>query len=268
MTKTESHIDSTLAALINPRKANILPLGLQTILLFGRPGSGKTGIGAGFPNHLYLDLENSATAHDIDEITLPTWEAFVSFVTDVDAGVINLGDKQTLIIDTVNDLWKLCRQSAFRKLKIEDASAGEFGSGFIVPRQMFKDAVDTLLGLSKKGILGTVFIAHEIEEVTTAGNVKVTIARPEIDDKVLPNFIAAKPQMVLRTFISDVNPTTQVPFTEADADGIQRAKAKWLIQATPENASASVKDRTKRLPAYLAASYDSLNKQYTKKGNK
>jgi hypothetical protein len=267
MTATKTHIDNQLSGLLKPRKASQTPLGLQTILIFGEPGSGKTSIAAAFPNHLYLDLENSATAHDIDELTVSTWTEFTSFVNDVANGTIELGDKQTLIIDTINDLWKLCRAAAFTELKIKDASEGDYGAGFLKPRKMFEDTINQLLSLSKRGIMGTVFIAHEEMFDTTAGNVKVKTARPAIDDKALPMFISGKPQMVLRTIKTDVHPRTSVPFTEPDENGVPRSSLKWLIQAVPEVAGASTKDRTGRLPAFFGATYKNLEAQY-KKGAK
>jgi len=194
-----------------------------------------------------------------------TWPAFRTFVEDVLSGAIELGDRQTLVIDTVNDLWRRCRAHVFAQLGIKDAADGDWGKGFSAPRIEFMEVVEMLLVAAKKGIMGTVFIAHEVEEESTAGNVKVMVARPLLNDKELAPFIAAKPQMVLRTLITDTHPKTKVPFLTKDTP--PQTMAKWLIQAVPEVAGSVVKDRTKRLPAFIAGTYESLAKQY-EKGNK
>lgn len=251
MTAVTQHFGN-LADLVKKRDASAVPLELQTILLFGNPGTWKTSIAAGFHNHLYLDLESSATNHDITQLDLRTWANIRDFIEQAHAeGAAFLGDRKTLIIDTVTDLWHLCVKHEFAARGIKEWPE-DYGKTLKAVRAVFKDTIQRLLDLHNRGVMGTVFIAHEETEAVKTLTGEYHIRRPMVDDKDIKNFIAAKPQLVLRTFSTNTNPMTGDLF-----DGM-----KFLLQTTPTNPGDVVKDRSKKLPPFLGATYDALARTY------
>jgi hypothetical protein len=241
-----------LKGMVEDRQPDEVPLGLQTMLLFGAPGTGKTTLAAGFPNHLYYDLENSASGVATSSFKLPrTWAAFSSFV-DWAAEGGDLEGKQTLIIDTVTDLWELCKRHVFAELGVKDAADADWGKGWSAPRSEFIRVFDKLRQLHGDRKLGLVLIAHEeVEEIKTPTQI-LHVARPRIADKEIKDYVAAKMQMVLRTQVLQSNPLTGEVWPEA----------KFLTQAKATVAGAVVKDRTQKLPTYFQTGYDKLKELY------
>lgn len=262
MSATAAHFEG-IASLVKRRDASVADLGLQTILLFGNPGTGKTSLAAAFPNHLYLDLEASATNHDIDQLQLTTWASIRDFIEQAHtAGPSFLGDRKTLIIDTVTDLWNLCAKHELAQLfpTIKNPTWPEdFGRTLSAVRNEFKRVLQQLLDLHNKGIMGTIFIAHEEAEAVKTLTGEYHIRRPLVNDKDIKGWVAAKPQMVLRTFTADAHPVTDEPF----AGG-----TKYLLQTAPLRAGDVVKDRTRRLPPFMGADYNVLLAQYNKTTDK
>lgn len=254
-----SHFDS-LAGLLQKRDASVADLGLQTILLFGNPGTGKTSLAAAFPNHLYLDLEASATNHDINQLKLSTWDNVRDFIEQVHANPAFIAGHTTLIIDTVTDLWELCvkRELADRFPGVVNPTWPEdYGKTLKAVRDVFKSTLQKLLDLHNRGVMGTIFIAHEEVEAVKTLTGEYHIRRPLVTDKDIKGWIAAKPQMVLRTFTTDVHPVT-----DEKLDG-----TRYLVQAAPLRAGDVVKDRTRRLPPFLGATHATLLAQYNKEPN-
>lgn len=252
----KQHFENIMA-LVKPRDASVAELSKQTILLFGNPGTGKTSVAASFPNHLYLDLEASATNHDIDQLQLSTWTNIRDFIEQVHADPAQLGDRKTLIIDTITDLWELCVKYELAALfpgVTNPTWPEDYGKTLKAVRDAFVSTLQKLLDLHNKGILGTIFIAHEEAEAVKTLTGEYHIRRPLVTDKFVKGWIAAKPQMVLRTFTTDTHPVT-----DEQLDG-----TKYLIQSAPLRAGDVVKDRTRRLPPFMSASYDTMTKQYNK----
>lgn len=255
VTAVAQHFGS-LAELVKKREAGTAPLELQTILLFGNPGTGKTSIAAAFPNHLYLDLEASATNHDITQLDLRTWAQVRDFIEQAHVhGEAFLGDRKTLIIDTVTDLWHLCVKHEFAERKIKEWPE-DYGKTLKAVRATFKESIQRLLDLHNRGVMGTVLIAHEETETVKTLTNEFHIRRPMVDDKDIKSFVAAKPQIVVRTFTTDTHPVT----------GDLLGGTKYLLQTTPINPGDVVKDRSRKLPPFLGATYDNLAEQYAKGG--
>lgn len=243
-----------LAEVLRPQQPAGIPLGLQSLLLFGEAGTGKTSVAAKFPNHMYLDLEGSASNHTINRLNIPrSWPKIKEFVQwVVDGG--DLGDNQTLIIDTAPDMWDICRAWWLRSKGLTEEPANDYGKLLRAMRDDFTGVFNQLMMLQQMKRMGVVLIAHEnAKEVKTPTATNV-VAFPRVSDKEIGALLAAKPQMVFRTVVTQTHPVT----------GEHWPKAKYLMQSKAEIEGAVVKDRTDRLPAFMATSYEVLAREYSK----
>jgi hypothetical protein len=228
------------------------PFHLQMQTWFGKPGSGKTTVAANIPEHLYIDLEASATEHSINKLDIKTWAKFKDFLEYVQANPGCPFDGKTLIIDTVTELWELCvkHELAARKLA---AMPDDFGRTLVQIRNEFKRVMGILLQLRMAQRMGCVLIAHENVREEKTALAATTIYEPRVNDKDVAGWIAEKAQMVLRFSREDIDPVKGKPFTDG---------TKWIIRTKPLSASDVVKDRTLRLPKYVLATYDDLAVAY------
>lgn len=232
------------------------PLGLQVLTIFGAEGTGKSTVAAGFPNHMYLDLESSAVELDINRLALPrTWAAFKEFVTAIHDAAKSPFDGKTLIIDPVTDLWELCVKHGLAERRMKDMP-DDYGRTLNAIRQDFKATMGMLLNLRTSQRLGTVLVCHEESEEIKLPTATFHVFRPKVNDKDIKGWVAAKPQMVLRCSKEDVHPVTGQPWPAGTT------VPRYLIRTNPLSAADVVKDRTKRLPPFVSTSYEALEAAY------
>ena len=236
-----------------------IPLWLQTILVFGEYGSGKSTLGAQFEDHAYYDIQFGAQnlkRNEIDGLK-NTWASFCEFV-DALMEFAKSGEMpfKTLIIDGPEDLWTLCQKHVFAANGWKEAADGDRGAGWIAPRAEFKRVVSKLFRLHKAGLMGTVFLAHEEQEELKIGlTYAAQVAVPKLSDKDIKVWLPGEVQMVLRAVKTNVNPM--------DAGEVWD-KRRFILQSSAGESHARVKDRSMRLPPYLGTSYETLLAQYNK----
>lgn len=229
------------------------PLDLQMMTFFGRSGSGKTSTAAAFPNHVYLDLEASATEHAVN--AWPWGKTWVRFRDLIEQTAKHKGgplEGKTLVIDPVSELWELCLRHELAERKMT-ALPDDYGRTLVEIRNEFSRVMHLLLKLRMQQRMGTIFIAHEVarEEVTPTD--RRMVYEPKAGDRAVGAWISEKAQMILRFSIEDVDPVTRKPFANGP---------KWIIRTKPLTGSDVVKDRTKRLPSFVGASHEKLLSAY------
>lgn len=261
-----ANVQERYAALLKPKpkEAELLPLGRQAILLFGRAGTGKSSIASEIPNHLYLDLERSATNLSIVEPAEGrprTWPAFVEIV---DALVATKGGGyDTLIIDTVTDAWRMCRTHVLAQRKLLAEPENDYGKTRGAMRDEFMRQLEKLLTLQADGHLGLVWIAHEKEhELEVTDSEKTKGADPDAKDKELASWLEGKVQMALRVRKMHTNPLTGEVFR---SNGVgSAAVVKHVVECNSQAVGSMVKDRTRRMPTWSSASWGALERNYAK----
>lgn len=149
-------------------------MGDYTTLLYGIKKIGKTSMCQYFPDAFFIMMEPGAKALAVyqtcDEEGKPrivkTWAEFKEW--------IKLLEKEkkfkTIVVDTVDRLFKLCERHVCQKLAISHPSEAEWGKGWGAVRDEFDEwAIGRLLGMGK----GVVFISHakEAEIKTRVGDV-------------------------------------------------------------------------------------------------
>lgn len=254
---TAAHFEG-LAGRVKRKEAGTTPLDRQVVCIYGVQGSGKTGLAAGFPNALYMDLETSlGDAHSVNELDIKTWADFQAFVKFVAAGG-DLGEARVLVIDTVAELWNRCVAHHFAARGLTEWP-DDFNRTKDAIRNDFKVTLDLLRAQAKLDRLGLVLVAHEKE------NTRKDMIRGELSSIVpdagdhskntagIDHYIGAKPHMVLRTLIAHVHPTDPT---------VLWPEGKWLTQANPIGEGTVVKDRSRRLPTFFGTDYAVLEREY------
>jgi hypothetical protein len=225
---------------------------------FGRSGTGKTSVAAAFENHVYLDLEASATEQRIN--AWPWGKTWARFAELVELTLKNQGgplEGKTLVIDPVSELWAMCLRHCLAERNMTELP-DDFGRTLVAIRNEFGRIMQMLLKLRMDQRMGTIFIAHEIatEEVTPTQ--RLMKYEPKAGDKWVSAWIAEKAQMILRFSIEDVDPLTGKAFATPGP--------RWIIRTKPLNGSDVVKDRTERLPPFILARHDRLVAAYNDGG--
>lgn len=264
---TPASVQARYAAMLTPtpKPAEVLPLELQALLLFGRAGAGKSGIAAQIEGHLYLDFERSATSLAINEPPEGrprTWLSFVELVNAIEA-MAKVGPLpfKTLVLDTVTDAWRLCRMHILAQRKLTAEPPNDYGKTRGAMRDEFIRQLERLLTLQADGKLGLVWIAHEKEtEHAVSEQESVLAADPDAKDKELASWLESKVQLAFRVRKMSANPLTGEVFR--DDRGVPMVK--HVVECNSQAVGSMVKDRSRRMPTWVSASWGALSSAYAK----
>jgi hypothetical protein len=236
------------STLIEETDPSSCPLHLQMMTFFGRSGTGKTKRAAAFENHVYLDLEASATEERIK--AWPWGKTWAKFKELIELTAKNVGgplEGKMLVIDPISELWNLCLRHELAERKMSELP-DDYGRTLTAIRSEFSRVMQLLLQLRMQQRMGTIFVAHEEAVEIVTPTQRLTVFQPKAGDKTVAAWVAEKAQMILRFSIEDFDPLTGMTWS----DGVT---PKWIIRTKPLNSADVVKDRTERLPPFL------LNKQ-------
>lgn len=152
-----------------PIKKSVIKYSLENIrmLIYGQPKIGKTTFASGFENALYLDTQQGTKNLEVYSVAIDSWETFLETYEQIIAGK---HDFQTIIIDVIDDLYKMCLEYACKKYKMDHPSDEGYGKGWELLRNTFERPI-LKLAASKYGL---VFISHSKEIEITKRYSKIT----------------------------------------------------------------------------------------------
>lgn len=129
------------------------------VLLYGPPKIGKSTTAAQFnPDHtLFIPTEPGLSALSVYSVPTTSWEQFRSVGAELAAGDHPF---QTVVIDTVDVLYKLCSDAVLERLGVEHASDSPYGKGWAAIADEWQLRVSKLASLG----LGVWFISHSVDE--------------------------------------------------------------------------------------------------------
>ncbi len=112
-----------------------------SILLYGQPKIGKSTFCSQFDEPLFLATEAGLNALEVYQVAIPTWEKFLEA-----CAAIAKGDHQfkTIVIDTVDNLWKSCSEYVRKRHNIHHESDLEWGKGWELVKDEFSRALTKL----------------------------------------------------------------------------------------------------------------------------
>ncbi len=214
-------------------------LASQTILIYGQPGIGKSTIASKFNNALFLATEAGLNNLEVYQYPIRTWEDFLAACKEIAAGKHEF---KTIVIDTIDNLHKACREYVAKKNGFAHESDMPFSKGWDLVKSEF------LRALTKLSLLpyGLVMISHaEYSEIKT---------RTATINKAVPTLQKNARNIILG--MCDIILYCENVLTE---DGEKR-----IIRSSPaENWEG--KDRTGRLPAVLPLDYTAFHNAFTGK---
>jgi len=153
-------------------------------LFFGEPKVGKTTLANQMTNALFLATEPGTAAMEAAEIQINSWSDFRNAIK----ALLKEDHKwETLVVDTVDNLYEFLVDDVCSENKWTDLSDVGFGKGYKLARRKLTNAIATLRKLD----MTIVFISHERKEIEIddngkrSGSVTVTSALPGSARKVL-----------------------------------------------------------------------------------
>lgn len=166
------------------KREPISDLSREIILAYGIPKIGKSTFFSYFPNSLFLSTEEGLNHLSVFEYPIGKWMDFVNAVRDIEK---NPTQFQTVIIDTIDNLFSFCQTYIYDLHSIKHESDLEYGKGW---KEVDAEFVRNITRLSQIKTIGKVFVSHsEEKEVRKKGTreteVKVTHTLPARARKII-----------------------------------------------------------------------------------
>lgn len=152
------------------KTAPTLSASSSKVLLYGAPKVGKSTLAAGLPGKtLFLACEPGLGGLDVFQVPVRSWQDF----RDVCAALDGEHDFDTVVVDTVDELFRFCSDAAMKELGIQHPSDLGYGKGWAAVRDKFSLGV----GYVANQGLGVWFISHakDIEIKQRIGTINKTV---------------------------------------------------------------------------------------------
>ena len=154
-----------------------------SILLYGAPKVGKSTLASQFPHAVFLATEAGLNALEVYQVPVDSWDKFLDVMAEIAKGQHSF---QTIVVDTVGNLFKFCSDFICKKMGIKHESDLEWGKGYSLVRDEFLRVVTKLTLLP----YGVVFIGHadtiEIKSLTGAITKSVPQLNKSARDILIP----------------------------------------------------------------------------------
>lgn len=135
------------------------------VLLYGPPKIGKTTLAAGLDpdNTLFLATEPGLGAQSVFKVDIRSWDEFRQ-VGALLAGTGHAKEFKTVVIDTVDELFRFCEEKVLADLGVQHASDAPYGKGWRAISDEWRLRIGKFAALG----FGTWFVSHatdrEIEQ--------------------------------------------------------------------------------------------------------
>lgn len=139
-------------------------------LLYGAPKVGKSTLASQLADDvLILATEPGLGGLSAFSVDIDSWDTF----REVGAELAKTDKHSIVVVDTADELYRMCSAAVCEKLKIDHPSDAEWGKGWQAVKDEFRLRVGKLAGLGR----GTWFIshAHEIEIKSRIGSRTKTV---------------------------------------------------------------------------------------------
>ena len=232
-----------MAILPKSKTAPVLGIERQTILVFAHAKFGKSTIASGSPDAIFLATEAGLNHLNVFQIPIQTWEDLLTSAKEIAEGNHKF---KTVVIDTVDNAYRLCSEYICAQHGIKHESDLGYGKGWSLVNGEFQRVL-TKLSLLPYGLF---LISHAVEREIETRTGNYTRIIPTLPDK------ARKIILGMSDFIlyGDIEEST-------DKDG--KVSSKRVLRTKPTR-HYEAGDRTGKLPATINATYDDFLKVYQK----
>lgn len=221
-------------------------LGAFSILLYGESKFGKSTICSKFPDAYFIATEPGLKSLSVFKDDVTTWKGCLDKINEL---IKEKHSFKTVILDTVDNLYKFCSEHICKELSIKHESDLSFGKGFAMVNSEFERVLTRLSMLP----MGLILISHsQIKEIDTrTGKIK----------KFVPTLPESARKIVMR--LVDL-------ILYCDMEIVKDDNGKFLhhkrVIRTKPHISYDAGDRTSRLPDTIDFDYDVFVKEFTKEG--
>ena len=151
----------------------------EKTLLWGKPKSGKSSLASQFPGAYFIATERGHDALSINGTDCGEWDDVLAILRGLADGNHPF---QTIVVDTVDNMWFFCESDLRAKKQIEYEGDMEYGKGFRMIANEFRRVLTQLSNLP----YGFVLISHAEEEEVGEGKGSYRRQWPTIAKKALP----------------------------------------------------------------------------------
>jgi len=221
----------------------VLGLERQTILLYAHAKFGKSTIAAGTPDAIFFATEAGLNHLDVFQVPIHSWEDLLNASKEIVAGEHNF---KTVVIDTVDNAYRLCSEHVCKEHGIKHESDLGYGKGWSLVNGEFQRVL-TKLSLLPYGLF---LISHAVEREITTRTGNYTKIIPTLPDKAR-KIILGMSDFILYGDIEE----------PSDRDG--KSAARRVLRTKPTK-HYEAGDRTGKMPETIDASYKAFWSIYQK----
>lgn len=215
----------------------------HTILVYGPSKIGKSTWCAQAEGALFLATEAGLNNLDVFQVPIGSWEDFLNACKEVAEGKHNF---KTIIVDTIDNAYRMCAEYICQKFKIEHESDLGYGKGYALVNNEFYRVLNKLALLP----YGLYLISHSQERELETRTGKLTRIVPTLPEKARKIVIG----MVDVILFCDLELVT-------GADG--KPTQKRVLRTKP-NVNYEAGDRTGRLPEAIDLDFSKFIEAFTK----
>ncbi|MHB9129760.1 MAG: ATP-binding protein [Armatimonadota bacterium] len=213
-----------------------------SVLVYGRPKAGKSSFCAQADDALFLATEAGLNHLDTFQAPINSWEELLEACADIAAGDHPF---RTIILDTVDNAYRLCAEYVCKKHRIDHESDLGYGKGYALISNEFTRVL-TKLSLLPYGLY-IVSHAQDIEIETRTG--KYTRTVPTLPEKARKVVLGLVDMILFVDF---------EPYADEHGDTQYRR----VIRTKPST-TYEAGDRTGRLPEILPLDYQAFIEAFT-----
>lgn len=204
-------------------------------LMYAVPKVGKSTFASKFPNAIFVATEPGHSFLEVFKVDVKNWAEFRDFAKSI---TTQSHSYKTIVIDTVDNLYKMCEQSILDQHKVAHASDLPYGKGF----NLIKDEFAKVIGYLGNSGFGFIFISHAKEKELKTKTTSWTIMSTSLNNQA-ESFICGLCDFIFYCYINE------------KGERLMKTKAEKYVNAG---------SRGFDLPSPMPMSYDSLLKCFNK----
>ncbi len=212
-----------------------------TVLVYGPSKIGKSTWCSQAEGALFLATEAGLNNLDVYQVPIGTWDDLLAACKEISEGK---HPYKTIVLDTVDNAYRMCAEHICAKFKIEHESDLGYGKGYALINNEFYRVLNKLALLP----YGLFLISHSQEKELETRTGKLTRIVPTLPDKARKIVLG----MVDVILFCDLDVTT-------GADG--KSSARRVIRTKP-NMHYEAGDRTGRLPEVIDLDFKKFVEAY------
>ncbi len=151
-------------------------LAKQSILLYGVPKLGKSSFASQFPEAMFFECEPGLNHLEVFKVPTYSWEAFLEACKLLAKGDHNF---KTLVIDTVDNAFKMCSDYVCAKHGIEYEGDMGHGKGWALVKNEWHRVLTRLASLP----YGLILISHAVDKTIETRTGEYTKTTPSLPDR-------------------------------------------------------------------------------------